>query len=173
MSETGLRALLGAHREALYKTAVRLCGSPADAEDLVHEVMLRALQHEDKFAHDTNIGAWLTRILTNTFIDHCRKMKNRRSSQLDDNLASPAPDNTEPPPWANITNEQFIQAIDQLQEPYRGTYRLHAIDKLSYIDIAKRLAVSMKTVGSRMNRARLRLKALLSSGGTLSGKEPA
>ena len=59
--------------DALYRTALRMTRSPADAEDLVQETYLRAFRSLHQFSEGTNLRAWLFRILTNTYINEYRK----------------------------------------------------------------------------------------------------
>jgi RNA polymerase sigma-70 factor (ECF subfamily) len=61
------------HLDALYRTALRMTRSEADAEDLVQETYIRAFRFKDQFTLGTNMKAWLFRILTNTFINTYRR----------------------------------------------------------------------------------------------------
>src|SRR5689334_7242150 len=66
--------------DALYRTALRMTRSPADAEDLVQETYLRAFRSLHQFSEGTNLRAWLFRILTNTYINDYRKRQRRPSN---------------------------------------------------------------------------------------------
>src|SRR2546429_5007889 len=71
--------------DALYRTAVRMTRSEADAEDLVQETYIRALRFRAQFTPGTNLKAWLFRILTNTFINAYRKRARApETTELDD-----------------------------------------------------------------------------------------
>src|SRR6188508_365164 len=52
--------------DSLYRTALRLTRTPADAEDLVQETYLKAFRAADSFQPGTNLRAWLFTILHNT-----------------------------------------------------------------------------------------------------------
>lgn len=67
-------------REVLYRHAFRMSRNHADAEDLVQETMMNAYAGFHSFRQDTNLNAWLFRILTNTYINAYRK-KRRRPAQ--------------------------------------------------------------------------------------------
>src|SRR5881409_3164194 len=58
--------------DSLYRTALRLTGVPADAEDLVQETYLRAFRAADQFEPGTNLKAWLFTILHNTARNRAR-----------------------------------------------------------------------------------------------------
>src|SRR5437764_12805414 len=71
--------------DALYRTALRMTRSEADAEDLVQEAYIRALRFREQFTPGTNLKAWLFRILTNTFINAYRKRSRAaETTELDD-----------------------------------------------------------------------------------------
>src|SRR3989442_6698206 len=73
------------HIDALYRTALRMTRSEADAHDLVQETYVRALRFRDQFTPGTNLKAWLFRILTNTFINEYRRKASRpETTELDD-----------------------------------------------------------------------------------------
>ena len=61
------------HLDALYGGALRFTKSPAAAEDLVQETMLRAYTNWHQFDPSTNCRAWLFRILSNSFINGWRR----------------------------------------------------------------------------------------------------
>src|SRR5437879_10708088 len=71
--------------DALYRTALRMTRSEAEAEDLVQETYIRALRFREQFTPGTNLKAWLFRILTNTFINAYRKRSRQpQTAELDD-----------------------------------------------------------------------------------------
>src|SRR5262245_6823973 len=58
--------------DSLYRTALRLTRSPADAEDLVQDTYLKAFRAADSFEPGTNLRAWLFTILHNTARNRAR-----------------------------------------------------------------------------------------------------
>jgi RNA polymerase sigma-70 factor, ECF subfamily len=67
-------------RELLYRSAFRMSRNHADAEDLVQETMLKAYANFASFRLDTNLRAWLFRILINSYVSGYRK-KRRQTVQ--------------------------------------------------------------------------------------------
>jgi RNA polymerase sigma-70 factor (ECF subfamily) len=154
------------HLDALYRTALRMTRSEADAEDLVQETYIRAFRFRDQFTLGTNMKAWLFRILTNTFINTYR----RRTAQpevtdldgidefslyrrmADDRAASTSPD-----PEAELLNSvvdtEVTDALEALPEKFRTTVLLD-VEGFSYKEIAEMLAIPIGTVMSRLHRGR-------------------
>jgi RNA polymerase sigma-70 factor, ECF subfamily len=63
--------------EPLRRRAIQLTSALADAEDLLQETLLKAYAGRDTFQPDTNLKAWLFRIMTNTHISSYRTKKRR------------------------------------------------------------------------------------------------
>ena len=63
------------HLDYLYRVALHLAREPHEAQDLVQEAYVRALDSYQQFRTGTNLKAWLTRILYNFFLDHYHKKK--------------------------------------------------------------------------------------------------
>jgi RNA polymerase sigma-70 factor (ECF subfamily) len=156
-----LDALVREHQSALYAFAVKLCGDPSDARDLVQDTFERALR-ADASAR-SNDRAWLFTVLHHLFVDrYRRKAREPRLASIDEvDIAAHEP--TPLPLWANVTLEQLRAALDELEPEFREVYRLHALDGLGYAEIAARLSTPISTVGTRIMRARRKLKALLSA----------
>ena len=154
------------HLDALYRTALRMTRSEADAEDLVQETYIRAFRFRDQFTLGTNMKAWLFRILTNTFINtYRRKTAQPEVTDLegidefslyrrmaDDRAASTSPD-----PEAELLNSvvdtEVTDALEELPEKFRTTVLLD-VEGFSYKEIAEMLAIPIGTVMSRLHRGR-------------------
>lgn len=158
----GFDALVREHEAALAAFARRLCGSRADGDDLVQECLERALRRFDSFTPGTHGRAWLFTILHHAFIDRCRRRAADKRIDGVDAAEVAAPEPASPPAWASVTAEQFARAIDALDEDFRGVYRMHAEGR-SYQDISATLGIPVATVGTRLNRARTKLRRLLES----------
>ncbi|MGB5878840.1 MAG: sigma-70 family RNA polymerase sigma factor, partial [Thermoanaerobaculia bacterium] len=74
------RELVDRHSRTMFKTAYRLTGNEADADDLVQEAFLRAYRKLDRFDGRSQFSTWLYRITVNCGMDLMRK-KSRRSAR--------------------------------------------------------------------------------------------
>jgi RNA polymerase sigma-70 factor (ECF subfamily) len=156
-----LDALVREHQSALYAFAVKLCGDPSDARDLVQDTFERAVRADAQARG--NDRAWLFTVLHHLFVDRYRRRRRepRLASLEDHDIASSEP--TPVPLWAQVTLEQLQQALDELDPEFREVYRMHALEGVGYAEIAARLGTPVSTVGTRILRARRKLKAILSA----------
>jgi RNA polymerase sigma-70 factor (ECF subfamily) len=154
------------HLDALYRTALRMTRSEADAEDLVQETYIRAFRFKDQFTLGTNMKAWLFRILTNTFINTYR----RKAAQpdvtdldgvdefslyrrmADDRAASSSPD-PEAELMSRVVDTEVTDALEELPEKFRTAVLLD-VEGFSYKEIAEMLSIPIGTVMSRLHRGR-------------------
>jgi RNA polymerase sigma-70 factor (ECF subfamily) len=158
-----IAARLPEHEETLMRVARGLCRDEAAARDLVQETFVRALERGQGFEPGTKLRAWLVTILHHRFIDLCRRAKARPlhpdGGASGEQLAAPEP---EPPPvWSAFDRDDLRRAAEKLPAELGAAYRLHAFDGLGYAEIAKRLSIPQNTVGTRLLRARKRLKQIL------------
>lgn len=155
-------ATVAEHLPAMRACARRLCRSHFDAEDVVHDALLRAFRSAAQLDDAKRVRAWLLRIVTNTFFDFIRDEKRRRQVELvGDDL--PAPDPDAPSPWDHISSDDVRIKTDLLPDDVRDTYRMFTFEDLDYAAISERQRIPTATVGSRISRARRRLKTLLTA----------
>lgn len=153
----------------IYRVAMKLCGHPEDAADLVQDVFLEAYRHWDQFRGDAQPTTWLYTIAARA----CQRSRRKRSGEpkvlesLDDLLPRPEdqiPDlsTVEEGPLATQLREETRQrveaAIAELPEHYRMPLVLKEILELPVADVAQILALKEATVKTRLHRARLMLR---------------
>ena len=152
--------------DALYRTALRMTRSEAEAEDLVQETYIRAFRFRQQFTPGTNLKAWLFRILTNTFINQYRRKAARpETTELDDveesilyrHMRDVSPGSSSPNPEAelidNTLSSEVKEALEALPEKFRTTLLLD-VEGFSYKEIAEMLDIPIGTVMSRLHRGR-------------------
>ncbi len=153
------------HRAALVRTARTLCGNPSDADDLLHDVYERALRASRHGGEHANLRAWLHSILRNLFIDRCRYARRHPTPlsiddlELDGSFADHPPERAAA--WQSVTTTQLHAALAKLSPEFRRVFELHIFEGLRYDEIAARMSIAPSTVGTRLNRARGKLRTLL------------
>ena len=156
----------------LYPAALRMTRNPSDAEDLVQETMARAYVGMRNFTPGTNVRAWLYRILTNTFINSCRK-RSREPAQtlraefeqlLDarDGVGQPVR-SAESEALDRVGQSEVMQALMELPEGFRAAIYLADVEGYPYRDVAEMLEIPIGTVMSRLHRGRSKLRKKLAS----------
>ena len=151
--------------DALYRTALRMTRSEAEAEDLVQETYIRALRFRAQFTPGTNLKAWLFRILTNTFINQYRRKQARpQTTELDDveeatlyRRMTGSGTASSPDPEASLLDKtidsEVKDALEELPEKFR-TVVLLDVEGFAYKEIAEMLDIPIGTVMSRLHRGR-------------------
>jgi RNA polymerase sigma-70 factor (ECF subfamily) len=155
------------HLDALYRVALRLTGSAADADDLVQDTMLKAYRGWDQFEPGTNARGWLLTILRHAFINEYRR-RTRRPQTVDLETVEPFTVfdqvQEEDPQGAffdRIVDDEVLRAIDELPEVFRETVVLSDVEGMSYEEIARVLDLPIGTVKSRLFRGRRLLQGRL------------
>ena len=147
------------HLDALFSFALKLSRSRDDAEDLVSDTMLRALERWEQYRLGTNIRAWLFTILYHLFVSRKRRIDAREVLAPDDSDGGPAfepvgevdPEGTF---YDSFIDEQVVAAIEALPDEYRSAVMLSDVQGMRYAEVASVLGVPEGTVKSRLFRGR-------------------
>lgn len=152
---------VAAHLPAMRARAVQLCRGRRDPEDLVQDALVRAFRAQASQRDPERVRGWLLTILTNTFLDALRREKVRPGTVELDEERAVAEIEEEPAPWASISMEDVREAVSELPDDVRETYKLFALEGRDYAAIAAALDIPKATVGTRILRARKRLREIL------------
>lgn len=140
--------------------ARRLMHDPDDADDLVQDAFLRALEKIATFDVTRAFEPWFTRLLVNLGLDQRRKQTVRRTERHDPETFAGA---ASPHREAERTElrESLSQALERLPERQRLIVSLFEIDGLSTEEVASMLKVSQVTVRWHLHQARRTLREAL------------
>jgi len=148
------------HLNDLFRTAARLLGDSARADDVVQEVYLAAWSSFHRFEAGTNCRAWLFRILFHTLHHYRRKWLNPREIADPQEIIEQTPANCVPLS-AEITDEEIQAALAGVPEDYRAAVLLVDVEEFSYKEAARILDTPIGTVMSRLSRGRRLLREKL------------
>lgn len=140
--------------------ATRLMQDPDDADDLVQEAFLRALEKIRTFDLNRAFGPWFTRLLVNLGLDLRRKRAARGAESHDPELleGGSAPDReTE----RSEFNRSLRDALQALPDRQRMVVSLYEIDGLTTEEVARVLNVTQVTVRWHLHHARRALREAL------------
>lgn len=142
--------------------ALSLTRDRDQAEDLVHDTVIKALTGRNSFQPGTNLAAWLFRIQRNEFISGLRRR--RPTVPVDTAIAESL---SHPPHQdSGLVMREFMSAFGKLAAAQREALLLAVLEGLPYETIAEHTGVSVGTVKSRISRARDTLERLLLEGET-------
>jgi RNA polymerase sigma-70 factor (ECF subfamily) len=148
--------------DALYRLAHRLTGDREAARDLLHDTYERALCSRPAEVPDDKAKGWLSVIMRNMFYDQWRSKRRHLEVDLEEIVQRHAASELEEEPdWARVSVEHVRGCLEELAAPLRTVYELHTFAGLSYNEISSSLRVPARTVGTRLFRARQKLRRAL------------
>jgi RNA polymerase sigma-70 factor (ECF subfamily) len=164
-------AFVRRYQDMVFGTAVRLLGSPTEAEDAAQTVVLRAFQHRAELLDNPAAGGWLKTTTRNVCLNHLARYRSRWRffSELDapggegrfeDALEARISRALEP--GAADRYERLEQAVRHLPPHQRVPLVLFHFEEQSYQAIADTLGVSLGKVKTDIHRGREALRRLLS-----------
>ena len=149
----GFAGLYERHYEAVFRAALRVTGSPADAEDILQTVFLRVLSLQDQDEGADRPAAYFRRAAVNAAVDLLRRRAVHAETAYDD-LAPHAA--VEP---ALLLKEQLRRAIATLDSEDATLFLLRYVEGLSNQELAGVFRLEKNNVAVRLHRIRLRLQA--------------
>ena len=148
------------HLNDIFRTAARIVGDRARAEDIAQEVYLQAWKSFHRFEAGTNCRAWLYKILFHCVNHHRRKwlrfpLLKETEEFLETNLtyAPPIPE--------QLTDEDILGALDKIPTDFRAVILMVDVEEFAYKEAAEILGIPIGTVMSRLNRGRKLLREQL------------
>ena len=158
--------------EALYRTAFRLTGNKAKAEDLVQETYLRAWRSLSQLHGVSGVQPWMFRILRTVFIDQLRRASRRPKLVTDIEKLLTAPEELSPPEVSDVKDrrkldevfdQEILSAMTELPDEERLALLFQLVGGLSYREISEAMECPIGTVMSRIHRGKRWLRRRLAA----------
>jgi RNA polymerase sigma-70 factor (ECF subfamily) len=153
-------ALFEQHRPRLFGLAYRMLGTPADAEDVVHDAWLR-LDAQALAALD-DPEAWLVTVTTRLALDRLRRAKAEREHYTGPWLPEPLVPDSEHPDATLERGESltlsFLLLLERLSPEERAAFLLHEVFDYSHAEAAAILDIGEAACRQRVHRAKARLR---------------
>jgi len=147
--EHSFRVLYRRHTPALYQLALRLVGwNVQDAEEIVQDTWLRAIEALAEFRWESGLRTWLTGILINRSRELYRTRKKEQRTSIADELA------VEVAVTENFERIDLEQVIAALPNGYRQVLVLHDIEGYTHEEIGRLLEIEAGTSKSQLSHAR-------------------
>lgn len=154
--ETAFRELYRRHTPDLYRLVMRLNGGrPRDAEEVVQDTWVSAVESLDRFRGEAQLRTWLGAIAVNRLRDSRRRMTRWRFLSLQSAPESPV----RPAPLEERMD--IAMAIARLPDGYRAVLVLHDIEGFTHEEIGRMLDVTSGTSKAQLFSARRAMRQLL------------
>ncbi|MBN1668480.1 MAG: sigma-70 family RNA polymerase sigma factor [Anaerolineales bacterium] len=165
--------LVEAHSAKIYRLGLKMLHNTQDAEDLLQETFIKAYHALSDFEGRSSLSTWLYRIASNEAL-----MQLRRKRPVTVSIDTPIdPADETPAPrqiidWCCLPESELMSAearqhldwsVQQLPETLRVVFLLRDIEGLSTRETAEVLDLSEAAVKTRLSRARMQLRELLST----------
>ena len=158
-TSTFTQNLLGMQTE-LHRFALKLTANHEEANDLLQETSLKALDNEDKYTPDTNFKGWMYTIMRNIFINNYRKtVRDQTFIDQTDNLfhLNLPQDSGFESTEGNYDLKEIRRIVNSLPKEYRVPFSMY-VSGFKYREIADKLGLPLGTVKSRIFVTRQRLQ---------------
>jgi RNA polymerase sigma-70 factor (ECF subfamily) len=160
----------------VYGVALKLVGNEQEAEDVLQETFLSAFEAIGRFEGRSKLSTWLYRIAYNASMMHLREQSRMTTFSLDQPPEGSDDDGNHVTrdlvDWSTLPDDLLLtaearqeldRAIGELAESLRSVFVLRDIQDLSSAETAEILGITVQAVKNRLHRARLQLRARLSS----------
>ncbi|HEY0651722.1 MAG TPA: RNA polymerase sigma factor [Chryseosolibacter sp.] len=149
------------YSRAMYNVAYRITGREEDAEDALQEAFISGFRNLESYRGDAAFGAWIKRIVVNKAINIVKKR--RFESMPDDDRFDVADSDDTAEYKDDLTVDRVKHAIAQLPDGYRSVLTLYLLEGYDHQEIAEIMEISESTSKSQLNRAKAKLRELLTA----------
>ena len=151
-----LGELFAAHGDLVYRTAVRLTGGTADAEDVTQELFVRLPAALRGFTGGrASFVGWIRRVAVREALMHLRSGRRRREVSVDGVAALVAREDHA------LDRLSIERALARLSDEHRTVFLLKEVEGFAHTEIAELLGISVANSEVRLHRARRQLRDLL------------
>jgi len=167
-----LTKMVNIHTDQIYRVALRMLNNESEAEDVLQETFIKAINSIEKFEGRSNLSTWLYRIAVNESLMHIRKRKPEVAVLHDDeDEDAEGISVSQIVDWCCLPESEFMSsetreildnAIHELPENLRSVFILRDIEGLSIAETAQTLDLTETNVKTRLLRARMKLREELS-----------
>jgi len=164
--------LIKDYKKMAYNIALRVLRNKEDAEDISQEALVKVFKNIDSFNMQSTFKVWLYRIVMNTCLDFKRKKKivtysiDKPLESDESEILQDIPDNSNNPDIIiqnKLESQMLYECIEMLDDDFRTVIVLRDLQNLSYKDIASILSCNEGTIKSRLNRARKKLRDIITN----------
>jgi RNA polymerase sigma-70 factor (ECF subfamily) len=169
-AEDCFERLVDRYKGKVFRLALSVMGpgGAAEAEDITQEVFLQVYRKLSTFRQESRFSTWLYRIAYHRALEHRQKARFRLPHQGEKALAHLTAPTADPQAISECRQRKrhILEALEDLDEPYRTVIHLHYWMRCSVAEIAEHLGTRPGTVKSYLHRGRTRLATHLQTEGS-------
>ena len=143
--------------DMVMRTMMKKCKNPAIAHDSAMNGIVKAIENMDKYNGQSKVSTWVCTVAFRLWLDTIRSHSNSRTTYTGDGTFLEA-----------MGGSYICEALASLSEAHRQVVTMHYMEGMKYREIAERINKPIGTVMSRLNQAKMKLKA---NGGLLALSE--
>ena len=154
------------YAKPMFNVCCRIVNNQEEAEDILQEAFIKMFQSIGSYRQESSFGSWFKRIVVNSALNQIKKdqriaenlekLKNETAEEIPEEEESSLP---------NYSVNQIQNAMELLPEGYRIVFSLYLFENYSHKEIAEELEISESTSKSQLNRAKKKMRELLSDEG--------
>jgi RNA polymerase sigma-70 factor (ECF subfamily) len=144
-----------------FTVAMRVCNNRELAQDVTQEAFINAFKRMKQYRGDSPFWGWLRRVVVNHAISALRKLPRQQAVELEEYMSPRAGDQEGLGQCMDLE-----QALKQLSDEDRMVVWLHDVEGYKHLEIARLVGKTESYSKTRLSRARIRLRALISDAET-------
>lgn len=144
------------YADTIYKTAYQHLKNHTDADDIFQEVCVAIITKNTPISDEEHLKRWLIRVTINKCRDFKKSVWQKRTDSFDDHTELTAPETS-----------LVMEELKKIPDSYADVLYLYYYEDYTISEIAEILGTNPNTIGSRLRRARKKLKKLLEEGDSL------
>lgn len=148
-----VQEIVQTYSDTLIRIAVQQTKNMAEAEDIVQEVYLTLMRQKKPFSHEAHLKAWLIKVTFNKCKDYFKSSRVKKTVPMTEEMTFIAKE-----------EQMVLTEIFELPPEERVIVYLHYYEGYTTAEIAHLLEININTVGSKLRRARMKLKTILEEG---------
>ncbi len=148
------------YSQAMYNICLRMLNDVEEAQDVLQNSFIDVFTKLNYFKYKSSVGAWIRRVVVNNCINHLKK---RRLELVPlESYHHPEVEEATDATYCDLDVEKVKQGVRQLPDGYRAVLTLYLFEGYDHIEIAEIMNISVSTSKSQYNRAKKRLRELMS-----------
>lgn len=151
-----VQEIVQTYSDTLIRIAVHQTKNMSEAEDIVQEVYMTLMKQRKPFDHEDHLKAWLIKVTFNKCKDYFKSARVKKTVPITEEMSFIAKE-----------EQMVLTEIFELNPKERVIVYLHYYEGYTTAEIANLLGMNVNTIGSKLRRARMKLKIILEEGSTV------